>query len=158
MKNCSWRLILMLGILLFALVATCSAEPLAKVAIFPNGDGLAEFLDTIDDSRITPVYPGEEWADSVILVVPLHDDCAVSVYRAVLDDDFRPVPDRDALIVDGPVGWGVPYWSLVPEGAPGTIVVLTDGEGKEHTWEPAFSGEDGSLITDSNFVPFDEFS
>ncbi|MDI9370693.1 MAG: hypothetical protein QM446_07220 [Synergistota bacterium] len=157
MKKTSLRLALS-ALLLLAAGLCASAEPLARVATFFKGDGMAEFFDTIDDSKITPVFPAQEWGDTVVLVMPLCDDCTVSVYMAVLDDDYRPVPDRDDLILTGPVGWGVPYWCMIPEGAPGTIVVLTDGEGEEHMWVPAYSGEDGSLITDQKFVPFDELS
>lgn len=132
---------------------TC-AVPLAKVAAFPEGVGLTEFLDTIDSSKITPIHPGGEWDDTVILVVPLSDDYTVEVFGGVLSEEFEVVPDRENLIVSVEKGWGIPYWCIVPEGAPGTVVVLKDAEGEEHIWSPFFSGFDGTLVTSPEFIPF----
>ena len=47
----------------------------------------------------------------------------------------------------------------VPDGMPAAVVVLSvkGGErlGQEYFWSPAFSGVDGSLVTNDEFIPFE---
>jgi hypothetical protein len=130
-----------------------SASPAAYVKAFPNGEGLAEFLDSIDRSKISCIKPFDEFGDTAILVVPVSPGGAIEVYEAEMNEKFEPVPNKGGgVLADSESGWGLQFWCVVPEGIPRTIVVVTDANGNEQFWSPAFSGMDGSLVTTDEFV------
>ena len=132
------------------------AAPVAKVAAFTGGEGLEEFLSGMDSSKISRAKRGSDFDDTAILVIPLLDDCNIEVYEAELNENFEVVPKRGnpgAVIAEGDHG-GLLFWCRVPEGIPAVVVVLCTKEG-EHFWSPAFSGFDGSLITNEEFIPFE---
>ena len=138
------------------------AAPLAKVAAFPNGEGLEEFLSGMDSSRITKIKRVNDFDDTAILIVPLSEGCYIEVYEAELNENFEVIPKRGQpgnVVAESPPGHGLLFWSRVPEGIPAVVAVLNVKEGErswsEHWWSPAFSGVDGSLVTNDEFITFE---
>ena len=148
-----WKIILLV-IVLSLISSAASAAPVAKVKAFPNGEGLEEFLNSIDGSRIIRVEKSGESGDTAILAVPMAEGYRIAVYGAGLNENFEVVPHYDEKICEVKEGYWILFRCVVPEGMPTTVVVVKDMEGKEHFWSPAFSGIDGSLITNGEFVPF----
>jgi len=135
------------------------AAPVAKVAAFPGGEGLEEFLSGVDSSKIGRMERASEHDDTAIVIVPLVKDCNIMIYGAVMNDNFEVIPDRDSpVIAEGAMDSGLLFWCSVPEGIPAVVAVLYLKEGenhlKEHFWSPAFSGFDGSLVTNEEYVSF----
>ena len=151
-----------LAVLVFlALGAPAFAVPVAKVAAFEGGEGLEEFLRGVDSSKISRAERSGDYDDTAVVVVPLLKDCHIYFYGATLNENFEVVPDRNNpidFITEGATDHGILFWCSVPEGIPAIVVVLSVEEGKnsrsEYFWSPAFSGFDGSLVTNDEFVPF----
>ncbi|MGI6782859.1 MAG: hypothetical protein ACOX5A_01420 [Aminivibrio sp.] len=153
LKKIASRLVPVLIILALA-AAPSFAEPVAKVKDFPGGEGVAEFLESLEGVEIAAAFVPYDYADTAIVVVPLSEGSTVELYGALLDEEYRVVPDREDMLANAPAGWGLPFWCIVPEGIPNMVVVVTDAEGNEYTWFPFYSGEDGSFVTDEEFIPF----
>lgn len=155
------KIILLAVIAIFLLIAPAFAASVAKVNAFPNGEGLEEFLGGIDSSKISRAERSGDYDDTAVVVVPLLKDCYIYFYGATLNENFEVVPDRNNpidFITEGATDHGILFWCSVPEGIPAIVVVLSVEEGEnsrsEHFWSPAFSGLDGSLVTNDEFVPF----
>ena len=158
MKKNSIYVFLILCILAI-LITPAFAAPLAKVAAFPGGEGLEELLSSIDSSKIRRVEKASEYDDTAIVIVPLVKDCNIMIYGAVMNDNFEVAPDRESpVIAEGAMDSGLLFWCRVPEGIPAVVTVLYVKEGEnlrtEHFWSPAFSGFDGSLVINNEFISF----
>lgn len=141
--------------IIFFLTAVPSfGEPVAKVKDFPGGEGLAEFLESPEGVEIAAAYVSDEYSDTAIVVIPLSEGSTVELYGAQMNEKYEIIPDRENMIANAPAGWGLPFWCIVPEGMPNLVVVVTDADGNEYTWYPFYSGEDGSFVTDEEFIPF----
>lgn len=153
LKKIASKLVPILIILALA-VAPSFAEPVAKVKDFPGGEGVAEFLENLEGVEIAAAYVQNEYSDTAIVVIPLSEGSTVELYGALLNEEYEIIPDREDMIANAPTGWGLPFWCIVPEGMPNVVVMVTDADGNEYTWYPFYSGEDGSFITDEEFIPF----
>ena len=155
------KIVPLAAIAVFLFIAPAFAAPVANVNAFPNGEGLEEFLSGMDSSKITNVKRANDFDDTVILVMPLLENCYIEIYEAVLNENFEVIPRRGSpgdVIAVGPFGHALQFWCAVPEGIPAVVALLYVKEGEsfwsEHWWSPAFSGFDGSLVTNKEFVPF----
>ena len=162
MKKRICLLALAAAVLLSSLGAAAAA-PVAKVNAFPNGEGLEEFLSGMDSSKISRAKRLSDYDDTAVVVVPLLKDCYIEIYETELNDNFEIIPKRGNpgdVIAEGAADRGLLFWCRVPEGMPAVVAVLYVKEGEsswsEHWWSPAFSGFDGSLVTDEEFVSFGE--
>ncbi len=138
------------------------AEPVAQVAVFEGGKGLEEFLDRFDASKITRIERTGEGDEAAILVLPLQEGSNVEIYGTALNEEtFEVIPKRggqDDLIARAD-GSGILFWGHVSEGMPSLAVIVcfrAEDDWREHFWFPAFSGIDGSLETNDEFIPFEK--
>jgi hypothetical protein len=146
--------------------AQAHAAPVAKVAVFPNGEGLEEFLKTIDTSKMIRVEQPDGLVHPIaVVVVPLPEDSHVEVYKAEIDEETFEVRPRHGeygelreLVAQGFPGNSLLFWCHIPGSIPDVVVVVytLDEEGgpMEHYWPPDFSGYDGSLVTNDEFIAF----
>ena len=165
MKKSFYTSIWLLLILLLT-AASVHAAPVAKVAAFPYGEGLEEFLSGIDTSKMIRVEQPDGLVYPIaVVVVPLLEDSHAEVYKAELDEETFEVRPRHGeygelreLVAQGFPGNSLLFWCHVPGSIPDVVVVvytLDEGGGPmEHYWPPTFSGEDGSLVTNDEFIPF----
>ena len=140
-----------------AFTAPVFAAPVAKVAAFEGGEGLEEFLSGMDSSKISRAERAGDYDDTAVVVIPLLEDCSIEIYEAELNENFEVIPKRGNpgdVIAEGAMDHGLLFWCTVPEGIPAVVVVLCTKEG-EHFWSPAFSGFDGALVTNDEFIPFE---
>ena len=148
-------------IAVFLFIAPALAAPVAKVAAFEGGEGLEEFLSGIDSAKISRAKRQSDIDDIAVVVVPLLKNCYIEVYEAEFNENFEVIPKRGNpgdVIAEGASDHGLLFWCRVPEGMPAVVAVLYVKEGErswsEHWWFPAFSGFDGSLVTNEEFVSF----
>lgn len=101
----------------------------------------------------TPVIHGMwEEHEMTFVVLPAEDDSVVELRHTELNGRFQVVPTGEKPIVQGTPGKPLCFSYAVSEGVPSYIVVCRKANGKESTWVPQFSGRDGSLMTDSDFI------
>ena len=101
----------------------------------------------------TPVIHGMwEEHEMTFVVLPAEDDSVVELRHTELNGRFQVVPNGEKPIVQGTPGKPLCFSYAVSEGVPSYIVVCRKANGKESTWVPQFSGRDGSLMTDSDFI------
>ncbi len=146
--------------------APAFAAPVAQVAAFPNGEGLEAFLNGMDPAKKAKLIPAkrpEGLAFPVAVVVsPLLQGSHVEIYRAQFDEKNSTVVHKlgDAVecLTRAEPDQSLLFWCHVPEIIPEVVVVVwgKDEEGGpvDHQWSPQFSGEDGSLIMNERFIPF----
>ncbi|MBQ8806881.1 MAG: hypothetical protein IJZ68_10615 [Bacteroidaceae bacterium] len=134
-----------------------SAGDNSTVALVRNFGSKEEALDFVGSRHLpSPVVHGN-WGEyeSTFIVAPTSHDCVVELWRATVDEDYATVKDGDGPVVRTKAGQPIVFSYEVPEIIPCMMVVCVNSEGLESSWVPMFSGEDGSLITDSDFVVFE---
>ena len=161
MKTTYMSILLFLALLVTATAA--HASPIAKVAAFPYGEGLEEFLSGIDTSKmIRTERPTDLTHPVAFVVVPLHKNTRVDVFRAELNQKtFQVRPIISEPLANGDWDHGLVFWSHVPGSIPYSVVYLLikdETGGRTHFfeffWPQEFSGEDGSLVTNEEFIAF----
>lgn len=90
--------------------------------------------------------------ERTFVVLPADEDSVVELWKAGLSEEYTAVCDGDGPILQATPGKPLCFSYMVPEGAPDFIVLCRKADGSESTWVPVFSGEDGSLMTDSDFL------
>ena len=133
----------------FARTAVC---PVAYVQDYMEEE-MQDYLDTLDFKDI--VIEKNTWPSGTrfFLILPTDATSTVRLYKAVVTDEGKVVPDRTA----GPIAEAKPGWALLfryepPGSMPQFIAELTEAQGEKHTWVPDFSGMDGKLVTSKRFV------
>lgn len=151
--------LLLLALFLSAVLALPAwADHVARVKDFPGGDGVAAFLDTIGREGVLVDDNHPIGENAAIFVAPKFPESAVGVYECTMDENFKPVPNYDKPMIQGRAGFSLLFYCNVAEGMPSTIVVVTEPDGFDYYWAPAYSGVDGSLVTNDEFVPWQEAS
>ena len=94
------------------------------------------------------------WAEyeSTFVVLPAEKDSVLELWKAELDEDYTVICSGEEPVVKTAAGKPLCFSYMVPDGMPNLIVVCRKANGSVSTWVPTFSGEDGSLVTDDEFL------
>ena len=141
------------ALLFLGICAEAYAAPVAMVRVFSGGEGLEDFL--MDEGGRTHGPEDMDGTDAVV-VQPLSSRATVSLYRTELNDEFKLVHTGEPFAA-ARLAKSEKYLfrTTIPEGMPNLLVCVTDEQGQNHFWAPAFSGMDGSLLTDEEFIPWE---
>lgn len=127
------------------------------VAYVSNVATKAEALQFLKDKKLPSPLVYGDWGEyeSTFIVMPNTPDSRIELWNAAIDDEYNTIKDGGAPIAQASVGQPVVFSYQVPEIIPQMMVICVDMEDNESSWVPTFSGEDGSLITDSDFIRFE---
>ena len=143
----------MFALLVLNICTEVYAAPVARVTAFPGGDGLEDFLIN-EGGRAHG--PEDMDGPDVIVIKPLLSHSTVSLYNTEMNDEFKLVHKGEPFAVaELTEGEKYVFRTTVPEGMPNLMVCVTGEQGRDYFWTPAFSGEDGSLITNEEFIPWE---
>ncbi|MBO7764079.1 MAG: hypothetical protein J6S16_03970 [Bacteroidales bacterium] len=140
--------------LLLGDVAT-EAQPLdeyfALVSAYFNMREAMEYISFM--GYPTPAVYGT-WGeyDRTFVVLPGKEDTVLEIWDVELNGEFVVIPSGEKPIIKANPGQPLCFSYMPPEGMPGLIVVCRKANGDIDTWVPVFSGMDGSLMTDDQFV------
>lgn len=84
------------------------------------------------------------------VIVPAEEDSVLELWNARLDEDNNVVKNEFLLLLDFGMPLVLSY--IPPDGLPEYVVVCRKSDGSTASWIPQFSGRDGSLVTDSDFI------
>lgn len=123
----------------------------ALVAHFPD---LGEAMDYIRmmDYPSPAVFGSWDEYESTFVVLPAEKDSVLEIWKPGLDEDYTVVCSGDEPLLRAASGKPLCFSYMVPEGMPNLIVVCRKADGAVATWVPTFSGMDGSLMTDDEFL------
>lgn len=95
-----------------------------------------------------------EWKEyeSTFVVIPATSSSRLELWKSKMGDNYVSVKDGDAPIIQAKAGQPLVFSYEVPEIIPLMMVVCIEDDGGTTQWIPMFSGMDGSLITDAEYV------
>lgn len=126
-------------------------EPIAWVM---HAEGRQEAIDFIAGSEFPKPLIYGEWKEyeSTFVVIPASSSSCLELWKSKLGDDYVSIKDGDAPIIQTAPGQPLIFSYEVPEIIPLMMVLCIEEDGKTSQWIPMFSGMDGSLITDTEYV------
>ena len=126
----------------------------AKVAMCKSrSEGLAMVAsDKLPDPFI---YGAWDEGEQTFVVIPQKEGVHLELWSAKLDEtSYDVVLDGTAPLAKARKGQPLCFSYILPDGMPTLMVIAVDESGYQSAWVPQISGEDGSLLTDSEFVAY----
>lgn len=125
---------------------------IAKVAVCKNRKEGLDMIDSVS-SIDAFIYGAWEEGEHTFVVIPQKQGVHLELWAAGLNMSSYDIEAQgSAPIAKARDGQALCFSYIVPEGAPSLMVIAVDESGYQSSWIPQFSGEDGSLIIDSDFV------
>lgn len=132
-------------------ISSESADYFALVTFFTDLNEAMEYINMMG-YPLPAIYGMWKENEHTFVVLPAESNSVVELWRAELDEEYNVICAGEEPIIKGSPGKPLCFSYMVPEGMPSYIVVCRKEDGTISTWTPVFSGMDGSLVTDSDFL------